>query len=94
MYLPELNKLRLEQDDIDREIVQVLAKRYEMRKKISAIRIKNNLPTIDTSRRDLVLKQAEKYASLYHAPPKMVVDIFASLIDWSHRWDIEWRERD
>jgi chorismate mutase len=49
MYLPELNKLRLEQDDIDREIVQALAKRYEMRKKISAI-------------------------------------IFASLIDWSHRW--------
>ncbi len=91
MELTELDRLRKEQDAIDLEIVQALARRYALRKRISAFRIGNNLPTVDPERRNAVLTQVENYASRFAVPEKMVNEIFVTLIEWSHRWDIEWR---
>ncbi len=89
--LSELDALRREQDAVDREIVDVLAKRLALRKKISAFRLANNLPTIDPGRREFVLKQAEKFASQTIVPEAMAHEVFNTLIDWSHRLDREWR---
>lgn len=83
--------LRQEQDQIDREIVAALAKRYAIRKKISAFRIENGLTTVDPARMQVVLGQAKEYAKEYDLPEEMTEEIFHVLIDWSHRLDREWR---
>lgn len=87
----ELDVLRKEQDAIDREIVETIAKRLVIRKKISALRSGNDLPTIDLTRRAFVLKQAEQFATENNIPEAMAHEIFNVLIDWSHRLDREWR---
>jgi chorismate mutase len=90
--LAPLNALRAEQDGVDREIIVALAKRLVLRKKISAFRIENNLPTIDPARREAVMKQAEQIAAENGVPAEMIHEIFDVLIDWSHRLDRQWRK--
>ena len=87
-----LEKLRTEQDAIDKEIVAAIAKRLEVRKKISAFRLENNLSTIDADRVKVVLNQAETLAQQVDVPPEMAQSVFELLIDWSHRLDQQWRK--
>lgn len=83
--------LRAEQDLVDREIMQAVAKRVALRRKISRFRIGNEMPTIDASRMMEVLDQAEKYAREANVPPEMGRQLFKLLIDWSHKLDMQWR---
>ncbi|MDB5478557.1 MAG: Chorismate mutase type [Alphaproteobacteria bacterium] len=86
-----LEKLRAEQDKIDAEITAAIARRIALRKKISAFRINENLPTIDEARMTQVLDQAEKNADGTGIPKEMAREVFSLLIDWSHRLDRHWR---
>lgn len=90
--LTELYALRTEQDAIDREIMKAISKRVVIREKISAFRIKSDLPTVDPARMEAVLKQAEAYATEYGVPKEMARQIFDLLIGWSHHMDREWRK--
>jgi chorismate mutase len=87
-----LEKLRVEQDEIDKEIVAAIAKRLAVRKRISAFRLENNLSTIDPDRVKIVLGQAETLANEMDVPSDMARGIFELLIDWSHRLDVDWRK--
>ena len=89
----KLAELRREQDEVDREIVAALGKRVAVRKKISAFRVDNKLLTIDPTRMQVVLQQAEEMGKEYHVPEQMARDVFEVLIDWSHRLDREWRKK-
>lgn len=91
-HLTELDALRAEQDQVDREIVAALGKRVALRRKISALRMGNNMPTIDEARMQVVLNQVAQYATDYDVPPEMARNVFQVLIDWSHRLDWQWRE--
>jgi len=87
-----LEKLRSEQDAVDKEIIAAIAKRLAIRKRISAFRMENNLSTIDQARMKVVLDQADALAKEMDVPAEMAQGIFELLIDWSHRLDIEWRK--
>lgn len=87
-----LQALRKEQDAIDRELMAAIAKRYEVRQKISAFRIANNLPTVDPERMKHVLEQAETYAAEMGVPSEMARHIYSVLIGWSHDLDRQWRK--
>lgn len=89
--MKELFALRAEQDLVDIEIMQAIAKRVALRRKISRFRHGNELPTIDASRMKVVLDQAEKHAIDMDVPPEMARQIFKLLIDWSHKLDMQWR---
>lgn len=90
--LGPLHELRREQDAVDLEIIQAIAKRIALRRKITAFRSAHDLPTIDPARMEVVLTQAEKYARENNVPPELGRELFTLLIDWSHRLDIEWRK--
>lgn len=87
-----LEKLRAEQDAIDKEIIAAIAKRLAVRKRISAFRMQNSLSTVDEARMKVVLDQAEALAREMDVPPEMAQSVFELLIDWSHKLDIEWRQ--
>jgi chorismate mutase len=88
----KLEKLLTEQDEIDKEIVAAIAKRLAVRKRISAFRMENSLPTIDPDRVKVVLQQAATLAEQVDVPPEMAHGVFELLIDWSHRLDQQWRK--
>jgi chorismate mutase len=87
-----LEKLRSEQDEIDKEIIAAIAKRLAVRKRISAFRLENDLPTVDETRMKVVLTQAETLAQEAEVPTDMARGVFELLIDWSHRLDHQWRK--
>ena len=87
-----LEKLRTEQDAVDKEIIAAIAKRLAVRKRISAFRHENDLPTIDEDRMKVVLGHAEEVAKEADIPTDMARSIFELLIDWSHRLDQQWRK--
>lgn len=87
-----LEKLRTEQDAIDKEIIEAIAKRLAIRKRISAFRIQNDMSTVDPARMKVVLEQAQALANEMDVPPEMAQSVFELLIDWSHKLDIEWRK--
>jgi 4-amino-4-deoxychorismate mutase len=90
--LSPLEALRKEQDAIDRELMVAIAKRYNVRQKISAFRRENNLPTVDPDRMKYVLQQAEGYAVEMGVPAEMARHIYGVLIGWSHDLDRQWRK--
>ena len=87
-----LAKLRREQDEVDRDILEALGRRLAVRRRISAFRAENNLLTIDPARMQVVLNQAEEIGKEYDVPAQMARDVFEVLIDWSHKLDREWRK--
>ncbi len=90
--LTELHRLRAEQDEIDKKLVEALADRYKKRKEISAFRIENGLPTVDEERKQQVLQQAEALAEELNVPAEYVLNVFHVLIEGSHTLDRAWRQ--
>ena len=60
-----LGKLRKEIDELDQEILQIIAKRVEVVKKIGKLKTSNNIPFVDEKRRlelmELITRKAEEF---------------------------------
>lgn len=89
--MTQLETLRRQQDAIDGKILAAIAERVAMRRKISALRISNDMPTMDEARMKTVLNAVEEQALALGVPAEMALDVFSVLIDWSHKMDKEWR---
>lgn len=60
--MDELSKLRDQLDEIDEEIIQNLAKRFETIEKIGIVKKRNNLPVFDAKRWEIVIAKRKEIA--------------------------------
>ncbi len=59
--MQSLNDARAEINDVDRSIIKLLAKRFELAHQINQIKEANSLPILDSSREKQVLDRVGKY---------------------------------
>ena len=79
----ELNKLRQRLDEIDEEIVKLLAERFKIVRDIATIKLKLNLPVIDQSREDEVKKRWIELSSKLSIPTQLTLKILDVILQYS-----------
>lgn len=68
----DLEKYRAEIDKVDTEIIQRLAKRFEIVKKIGEYKKKHNLPALDKKRWQEVLSSRIAFAKSLGLPEELI----------------------
>lgn len=72
----ELDNLREQIDSVDRQIIDLLAKRMDLVGKVGEFKHKNNLPPLDAARWQQVLTSRKEQAQALGVSPELIEKIF------------------
>jgi len=87
--VPDLDTLRQEVERIDRTLVQLIAERVEIARKIGVVKRDRDLPTLDPAREAAVVRRAGSLAREAGLDDEDVRYIFWHLIGLSRRAQME-----
>ena len=76
-----LDELRREIEDIDREIVELIARRTYVADTVAAVKEDRDLPTTDESQEERVMERAGANAEQFDVDANLVKAIFRLLIE-------------
>lgn len=78
----DLEKLRIEIDEIDRQIVKLFESRMEIVSKVSEYKLENNLPVLNSEREKEVVDKNTRYLKNKELSPYLK-DFYKNLMDIS-----------
>ena len=78
---PSLDELREEIEDIDREIVDLIARRTYVADSIAQVKADRDLPTTDESQEERVMERAGRNAEHFGLDSNLVKAVFRLLIE-------------
>ena len=76
-----LDELRTEIEDIDRELVELIARRTYVADTIAEVKADLDMPTTDESQEDIVMDRAGKNADKFDVDSNLVKAVFRLLIE-------------
>ncbi|WP_418286552.1 chorismate mutase [Halorubrum sp. DTA46] len=76
-----LDELRHEIEDIDREIVELIARRTYVADTVAAVKAERDLPTTDEGQEERVMNRAGENAERFDVDANLVKAIFRLLIE-------------
>lgn len=76
-----LDELREEIEDIDREIVELIARRTYVADTVAQVKAERDLPTTDESQEEAVMERAGENAKQFDVDENLVKAIFRLLIE-------------
>jgi chorismate mutase len=77
----DLDELRTEIEDIDREIVELVARRTYVADTIAEVKDERGLPTTDESQEERVMQRAAENAERFEVDANLVKAVFRLLIE-------------
>jgi chorismate mutase len=77
----DLDELRTEIEDIDREIVELVARRTYVADTIAEVKAEQGLPTTDESQEERVMERAAMNAERFEVDANLVKAVFRLLIE-------------
>jgi chorismate mutase len=77
----DLDELRAEIESIDREIVELIARRTYVAETIADVKAEHDLPTTDESQEDKVMERAGENADQFDLDSNLVKTVFRLLIE-------------
>ncbi|WP_318569661.1 chorismate mutase [Salinigranum marinum] len=77
----DLDELRTEIEDIDREIVELVARRTYVADTIADVKAERDLPTTDESQEERVMERAAQNAERFEVDANLVKAVFRLLIE-------------
>jgi chorismate mutase len=77
----DLDELRTEIEDIDREIVELIARRTYVADTIASVKAERDLPTTDESQEERVMERAAENAERFEVDANLVKAVFRLLIE-------------
>ena len=83
-----LNSYRLEINTIDKEIANLLIKRFNCAKKIANIKSHENIPIENMDREMFVIESISKIIPKNHKKKKYIISCFLNIIDQSKKYQI------
>lgn len=85
----QLNELRTDIDECDRELLELLAKRMDIVLQIGQIKKENNISVLQTGRWDAIVKRIHERADQYHFSTEFVDKVFKAI----HQESIDKQQR-
>lgn len=92
-FVEDVKEIRAEQDEIDRQIIDLLAKRYQCRDKTMPLKIKHNIPVEVGLRVDEIIDRVSGLAQKAGVPKRAVCAIFEQIMDFSMDYEDDYREK-
>jgi chorismate mutase/prephenate dehydrogenase len=80
----KIQKLRKDIDDIDQNLVLLLAKRISLIKKVYEFKQKNKIKLFDKKREKQILTEQSRLANKLKINKKLVSDVFKRILKESH----------
>jgi len=77
----ELAELREEIEEIDHDIVELIARRTYVADSVAQVKAEHDLPTTDESQEDVVMERAGENAQRFEVDSNLVKAIFRLLIE-------------
>ena len=71
-----LNDLRIEIDECNKQLFQVIKKRFEITRKVGRLKAEENLPAYDKERESRIIKNIREMAKNEKLNPDMMENIF------------------
>jgi chorismate mutase len=78
---PSLDELREEIEDIDREIVELIARRTYVADSVAQVKAEQDLPTTDENQEERVMERAGRNAEQFDVDSNLVKAVFRLLIE-------------
>ena len=78
---PSLDELRGEIEDIDREIVELIARRTYVADSVAQVKAEQDLPTTDENQEERVMERAGRNAEQFDVDSNLVKAVFRLLIE-------------
>ncbi|QCC47690.1 chorismate mutase [Halobellus limi] len=78
---PSLDELREEIEDIDREIVELIARRTYVADSVAQVKAEKDLPTTDEGQEERVMERAGRNAEQFDVDSNLVKAVFRLLIE-------------
>ncbi len=83
--MQELEHLRTIIDDIDSQLLCLLAKRQEIVKQVGEFKLKQNIPVLDQAREDSLYKYHQELSTKYGLSFDFIQDLFAMIMEHSRK---------
>lgn len=78
----DLAAARLEIDAIDRQLVEVLARRQNVVERVISIKKRDSIPALIPERVDVVIENAAKQASAAGLSPDLARKVWKEMVEW------------
>jgi chorismate mutase len=88
MILRDLNELRDLIDEVDDELLSLLARRFALTTEVGYYKAEHNLEPLDATREAKQYKKLKKLANEYGLPDGIEKDIFKIIMQYSRRGHI------
>lgn len=72
-------------DELDNQLIEIISQRMQIARKIGRHKKENNLPILDTKRRDKVMEKNISKADLLQLPKAFVKELFTLI----HKYSLE-----
>lgn len=76
-----LAELRTEIEEIDRELVELMAQRTYVAETIARVKAEEGLPTTDEAQEERVMARARENADRFELEPAVIEDVFRLLVE-------------
>ena len=84
MHGEELADFRKRIDDIDDQLITLLAERFEIVRAVGKLKAKKNIAIVQSKRVDEVIKRVTQLAKTKNIPPQFIDDTYTRMIDLAH----------
>ena len=81
----EIEQLRRQISEIDAQLIELLALRQSVARKIGDFKKQSNLPVLDTTREALLREYHQQLSEQHQLAPQMVCKVFDILIEESRK---------
>lgn len=78
---PEMKQFRSEIDALDDQIIALLARRYDIVRKVAAHKKEHNIPVVLADRVDEVKENAARIGAGYNLDPEFMRNLYALIIE-------------
>lgn len=79
--MKDLTQLRIEIDEIDSELIQLLAKRIKVVQEVGEYKKENNLPIIDPQREQKIIDNKIEQAKEFNLRPEFIQKLWQTLFN-------------
>lgn len=80
--MKELVDYRKELDQLDKELIDVLAKRFLVNREVKRLKSLRNIPMIDPIREKEMIKSRRNYAKTLEIDPDFIEEIFWKVLEY------------
>lgn len=85
----ELTTLRASIDELDRNLIHLLAKRQKLARSVATLKIQDNMALWAEKRVDSILKTRAQWAKEYEMNPRLIEDLFRRIIEHNTLFSIQ-----